>query len=91
MKMVEKTKVKYPRAPVKWYVSARAGGREIEGVTKNISTRQAYICCLKPPRLNEVLDMVFTLMLHKNLVYSDCGSKLSFALRPKSGEDPCEL
>ena len=37
----------------------RAGGREIEGVTKNISTRQAYICCSKPPRLNEVLDIVF--------------------------------
>jgi hypothetical protein len=34
---------------------------------------------------------LYTLMLHKNLVYFDCGSKLSFALRPKSGEDPCEL
>ena len=58
--MVGKPRVKYPRAPVKWYVSARAGGREIEGVTKNISTRQAYICCAKPPRLNEALDIVFT-------------------------------
>jgi hypothetical protein len=76
MKMVEKTKVKYPRAPVKWYVSARASGREIEGVTKNISTRQAYICCSKPPRLNEALDIVFTtpereIEVHAEVVWSN--------------------
>jgi len=57
--MLEKSRAKYPKPLVEWYVSVRAGGREIEGVTKNISPRQAYICCSKPPRLNEVLDIVF--------------------------------
>ena len=56
--MVGKPSTRYPKAPVKWYVSAQAGGKEIDGVTKEISTRQAYICCSKPLRLKEVFDLV---------------------------------
>ena len=56
--MLGKSGTKYPKAPVKWYVSAQAGGKEIDGVTKEISARQAYICCSEPLRLKEVFDLV---------------------------------
>jgi hypothetical protein len=56
--MIGKPGTRYPKAPVKWYVSAQAGGKEIDGVTKEISTRQAYICCADPLRLKEVFDLV---------------------------------
>ena len=56
--MLGKPGTKYPKAPVKWYVSAEVGGKEIDGVTKELSTRQAYICCSEPLRLKEVFDLV---------------------------------
>ena len=56
--MLGKSGTKYPKAPVKWYVSAQVGGKEIDGVTKELSTRQAYICCSEPLRLKEVFDLV---------------------------------
>jgi hypothetical protein len=56
--MLGKSGIKYPKAPIKWYVSAQAGGKEIDGVTKEISARQAYICCSQPLRLKEVFDLV---------------------------------
>jgi hypothetical protein len=56
--MLGKPGIKYPKAPVKWYVSAQAGSKEIDGVTKEISTRQAYICCSDPLRLKEIFDLV---------------------------------
>ena len=56
--MLGKSGTKYPKAPVKWYVSAQVGGKEIDGATKELSTRQAYICCSEPLRLKEVFDLV---------------------------------
>jgi hypothetical protein len=58
--MLGKPGTKYPKAPVKWYVSAQSGNRAVEGVTREVSTRQAYIHCSKPFRLNEVLDVTIT-------------------------------
>ena len=49
---------KYPKATVKWHVSAQADGIEVDGVTKEISSRQAYIECSRPFRLNEVVDLL---------------------------------
>ena len=51
---------KYPRAGVKWYVLAQSADREVDGVTKEISPRQAYIRCNKPFRLNEIVDVAIT-------------------------------
>lgn len=51
---------RYQKVAVNWYVSAKSTDRSVEGVTKEISPRQAYICCAKPFRLNEVLDVVIT-------------------------------
>jgi hypothetical protein len=42
-KMPMKHNSKYPKARVKWYVLAKSTDREVEGVTKEISPRQAYI------------------------------------------------
>ena len=50
----------YPRAGLKWAVSAKVDGKVIEGVTKDISISGAYVCCAKPLRLNEVVDIVIT-------------------------------
>ena len=50
----------YPRAGLKWAVSAKVDGKVIEGVTKDISVSGAYVCCAKPLRLNEVVDMIIT-------------------------------
>lgn len=49
---------KYPKAALKWYVSAHSADRHVDGVTKEISPRQAYISCKKPFRLNEIVDVV---------------------------------
>ena len=49
---------KYPKAEVKLYVSAHSADRYVDGVTKEISLRQAYIRCKKPFRLNEIVDVV---------------------------------
>ena len=48
---------KYPRAGVKWYVLAQSADREVDGVTKEISLRQAYIRCKKPFRLKEIVNV----------------------------------
>ena len=48
----------YPRAELKWPVSALFKGGVIEGETKDISTAGAYVCCTKPLKLNEIFDMV---------------------------------
>jgi len=54
---VEENRV-YPRAKLKWAVSAKVDGKVIEGVTKDISVSGAYVCCAKPLRLNVVFDLV---------------------------------
>jgi hypothetical protein len=56
--MAEQENRVYPRARLKWAVSAKVDGKVIEGVTKDISVSGAYVCCAKPLRLNVVLDMV---------------------------------
>jgi c-di-GMP-binding flagellar brake protein YcgR len=48
----------YPRARLKWSVSAKVDGKIIEGATKDISVGGAYVCCANPLRLNVVFDMV---------------------------------
>lgn len=48
----------YPRAKLKWIVLFKVDGKAIEGVTKDISVSGAYVCCAKPLRLNEVVDIV---------------------------------
>ncbi len=58
--MTEEENRAYPRAGLKWAVSAQVDGKVIEGVTKDISVSGAYVCCAKPLRLNEVVDMVIT-------------------------------
>jgi hypothetical protein len=45
------------RANLRWHVNAITPKRTLEGVTKNISTRGAYVCCARPLRLNEVFHM----------------------------------
>lgn len=54
---VEENRV-YPRAKLKWIVLRKVDGKVTEGVTKDISVSGAYVCCAKPLRLNEVVDMV---------------------------------
>jgi len=56
--MAGNNRKKYPKAGVKWYVSAHSTDRYVDGVTKEISPRQAYIRCEKPFRLNEIVDVV---------------------------------
>jgi len=43
----------YPRAQVRWTVSALTAAGSIRGETKNITTQGALICCPKPLRPNE--------------------------------------
>ena len=45
------------KAKLKWSVSIKANGSSSDGVTLNLSTNGAYIRCVKPLRLNEILDM----------------------------------
>jgi c-di-GMP-binding flagellar brake protein YcgR len=46
-----------PRANLRWQVNALTPEGPLEGVTKDISTRGAYVCCATPLRLNEVFHM----------------------------------
>ena len=61
----------YPRAGLKWAVSAKVDGKVIEGVTKDISVSGAYVCCAKPLRLNEVVDMIITAPYESQSVKAD--------------------
>jgi c-di-GMP-binding flagellar brake protein YcgR len=45
------------RANLRWQVNALTPEGPLEGVTKDISTRGAYVCCATPLRLNEVFHM----------------------------------
>ena len=45
------------RANLQWQVNAETPKGTLEGVTKDISTRGAYVCCARPLRLNEVFHM----------------------------------
>jgi hypothetical protein len=56
--MSDKERRRDLRAKLKWRVLAKEKGVVIDGVTKDISTSGAYVCCAKPLRLNEVFDMV---------------------------------
>jgi len=56
--MAEEDNRVYPRARLKWMVSFKVDSKVIEGVTKDISVSGAYVCCAKPLKLNEVLNMV---------------------------------
>jgi hypothetical protein len=38
----------YPRAEIRWTISAITAEGTIEGETKNLSTHGAFICCPKP-------------------------------------------
>ena len=46
-----------PRANLRWQVNAVTPKGPLDGVTKNISTTGAYVCCARPLRLNEVFHM----------------------------------
>ena len=46
-----------PRANLRWQVNAVTPKGPLEGVTKDISTRGAYVCCATPLRLNQVFHM----------------------------------
>ena len=46
-----------PRANLRWQVNALTPEGPLEGVTKDVSTRGAYVCCARPLRLNEVFHM----------------------------------
>ena len=46
-----------PKANLRWQVNALTPEGPLEGVTKDISTRGAYVCCATPLRLNEVFHM----------------------------------
>ena len=46
-----------PKANLRWQVNAVTPKGTLEGITKDISTRGAYVCCARPLRLNEVFHM----------------------------------
>ena len=46
-----------PKANLRWQVNALTPEGPLEGVTKDISTKGAYVCCARPLRLNEVFHM----------------------------------
>ena len=56
--MSDQERRRYPRAKLQWRVLAKHNNAVIDGVTKDISTSGAYVCCAKPLKLNEVFDMV---------------------------------
>ena len=56
--MIKKQKQICPIEKLEWPVSAQVDGGVIHGETKNITPTGAFIRCRKPPRLNEVFDMV---------------------------------
>ena len=45
------------KANLEWQVNAVTAKGTLEGVTKDISTKGAYVCCARPLRLNEVFHM----------------------------------
>jgi Tfp pilus assembly protein PilZ len=47
----------YPRADVRWPVSAVTPEGTIYGETKNLSMLGAFICCREPLRLNEIVAL----------------------------------
>ena len=47
-----------PREELNWPISAQVDGGIIHGETKEITPGGALIRCRKPPKLNEVFDMV---------------------------------
>ena len=51
--MNEEEKRIYPRADLNWPISATTSGGTIQGETKNLSSRGAFICCSKPLSPNE--------------------------------------
>lgn len=51
----------YPRADVRWPVSAMTAEGTIEGETKNLSMLGAFICCAKPLRLNEIVALTINI------------------------------
>lgn len=51
----------YPKANLKWSVVIQDGERSIEGVTLTLNPNQAYICCAKPLKLYEVIEMTINI------------------------------
>ena len=51
----------YPRADVKWPVSAVTPEGTIHGETKNLSMLGAFICCPEPLRLNEIVALTINI------------------------------
>lgn len=57
VKRRQHTSPRAKRANLRWHVNAVTPKGTLEGVTKDISTRGAYVCCARPLRLNEVFHM----------------------------------
>lgn len=51
----------YPRAEVRWPVSAVTTEGTIHGETKNLSMLGAFICCPEPLRLNEIVALTINI------------------------------
>ena len=52
----------YPRAEVRWPVSAvTTEGGTIQGEMKNLSMQGAFICCPEPLRLNEIVALTINI------------------------------
>ncbi|MCG6980521.1 MAG: PilZ domain-containing protein [Deltaproteobacteria bacterium] len=51
----------YPRADVRWPVSAVTPEGTIHGETKNLSMLGAFICCPEPLRLNEIVALTINI------------------------------
>ena len=47
-----------PKEELKWPISAQIDGGIMLGETKEITPRGAFIRCRRPPKLNEIFDMV---------------------------------
>jgi hypothetical protein len=74
--MIGNAASKYPKASVRWHGLARSGEIAVEGVINEITPRQAYICCAKPFRLNQEVDMILitpkrTIQLSAEVVWSN--------------------
>ena len=68
----------YPRAEVRWPVSAVTTEGTIQGEMKNLSVQGAFICCPEPLRLNEIValtinipDTEHSLTVRAQVVWSD--------------------
>lgn len=51
----------YPRAEVRWPVSAVTTEGTIQGETKNLSMLGAFICCPEALRLNEIVALTINI------------------------------